>query len=55
VLLRGSAVLRFEDEPQPLALDPGDWIEIAAHRRHRVEETSGSEATLWLAVHWDQP
>ena len=52
LLLQGSARLRFEDEPQPRELKPGDWVEIAPHRRHRVEATSADEATLWLAVHW---
>ena len=37
VLLRGAALLRFEDEPQPRRLAPGDWLDILAHRRHRVE------------------
>ena len=37
VLLRGAALLRFEDEPQPRRLAPGDWLDIRAHRRHRVE------------------
>lgn len=50
VLLSGRAVLRFNGEP-PLALAPGDWVWIAAHRRHRVEWTSPAEASVWLALH----
>ena len=50
VLLRGSAVLRFEDLERPVELIPGDWLEIAAHRRHRVESTNTVEPTVWLAV-----
>src|SRR5690348_10404569 len=50
VLLAGGARLRFEDEPQPRSLGPGDWIEIAAHRRHRVEWTDPAIPTVWLAV-----
>ena len=40
VLLSGSAVLRFEDLERPVELIPGDWLEIAAHRRHRANTTT---------------
>jgi cupin 2 domain-containing protein len=50
VVLRGAAHLRFEDEPAPRALHPGDWIDIPAHRRHRVEWTAPGEPTVWLAL-----
>jgi cupin 2 domain-containing protein len=52
-LLRGEASLRFEDEPAPRTLRPGDWLFIEAHRRHRVERTAAREPTVWLAVHLD--
>lgn len=52
VLLSGSAWLRFEDEPAPRALSPGDVVEIPAHRRHRVERTDPREPTVWLALHY---
>lgn len=48
LLLQGRAELRFEDELLPLA--PGDYVNIPAHRRHRVESTSAEEQTVWLAV-----
>lgn len=50
VLLKGSARLRFEGEGQVLELAPGDWVEIPAHARHRVEWTDPEQETLWLAV-----
>lgn len=50
LLLAGAASLRFEDETQARALGPGDWLEIAAHRRHRVEWTDPAKPTIWLAV-----
>lgn len=53
-LLKGSATLRFENEPEPMELQPGDWIEIPAHCRHRVEATSAKVTTVWLAIHWDK-
>ena len=52
VLLRGAAVLRFEDESEPPQLAPGDWLDIPAHRRHRVEWTAPAEPTIWLALHY---
>jgi cupin 2 domain-containing protein len=50
VVLAGAARLRFEDESQARALGPGDWVDIAPHRRHRVEWTDPTVATVWLAV-----
>lgn len=52
VVLRGEASLRFEDELRPRTLRPGDFVDIAAHRRHRVEWTHPGEPTVWLAVHY---
>ena len=51
ILLRGSAALRFEGEADLLVMGPGDWVEIPAHRRHRVEWTDPAGATVWLALH----
>jgi cupin 2 domain-containing protein len=51
LLVAGRAKLRFEDEAQPRDLKPGDYVEIAAHRRHRVEATQADPPTIWLAVH----
>ena len=52
VLLAGSAGLRFEDESGVCALKPGDYLQIPAHRRHRVEWTDPREKTVWLALHY---
>ncbi len=52
VVLSGEAHLRFEDEAQPRRLGPGDFVDIPAHRRHRVEWTHPDEPTVWLAVHY---
>ena len=51
VLLAGAARLRFEASDRALDMKPGDWVEIAAHVRHRVEWTQADPATVWLAVH----
>ena len=54
VVLRGRARLRFEDEAAARDLAPGDMLEIAARRRHRVEWTATDQPTVWLAVHYDR-
>jgi cupin 2 domain-containing protein len=51
-LLQGRAALRFEDESEARHLDPGDWVFIPAHRRHRVEWTSREPEAIWLALHF---
>jgi cupin 2 domain-containing protein len=50
LLLAGAARLRFADEPEPRLLGPGDWVEIAPHRRHRIDWTDPAQPTVWLAV-----
>ena len=50
LLLAGAARLRFEDEAGSRLLCPGDHLNIAAHRRHRVEWTDPATPTVWLAV-----
>jgi cupin 2 domain-containing protein len=51
VLLAGAARLRFEDGDVTLDMKAGDWVEIPAHVRHRVESTQADPPTVWLAVH----
>jgi cupin 2 domain-containing protein len=52
VLLQGCAVLQFASDEELTEMVAGDWIEIPARCRHRVEATAGDEDTVWLAVHW---
>ncbi len=52
LLLRGRAGLRLEGIEGIVVLGPGDWLEIPAHRRHRVEWTDEEGETIWLAVHY---
>ena len=51
LLVQGAARLRFEDGAVEML--PGDYVHIAAHRRHRVEWTDGEQPTIWLAVHYN--
>ncbi len=52
VLLKGNAGLSFEGENEMLVMQPGDYVHIPAHRRHRVEWTDTEQATVWLALHY---
>ena len=52
VVLKGRAKLRFEDRSGEVELGPGDWMNIPAHARHRVEWTDEDQDTIWLAVHY---
>ena len=52
VLIKGRAGLKFEGRPDVVVLEPGDWITIKAHERHRVEWTVPDEDTVWLAVYY---
>ncbi len=52
LLVSGRARLGFDDGTPAVELGPGDWLVIAAHRRHRVEWTAPDQVTVWLAVHY---
>jgi cupin 2 domain-containing protein len=54
LLLRGAARLRFADETEARELRPGDFVDIAAHRRHRVDWTDPDQHTVWLAIHYTE-
>jgi cupin 2 domain-containing protein len=50
LVLAGAARLRFADEADSRLLGPCDWLDIAPHRRHRVEWTDPATPTVWLAL-----
>ena len=52
VLLQGEARLRFADEAESRQLKAGDFLNIAAQRRHRIDWTTPDETTVWLAIHY---
>ena len=52
VVIQGEARLRFADESEARHLKAGDYLDIAAHRRHRIDWTTPEQATIWLAVHY---
>jgi cupin 2 domain-containing protein len=53
LVLRGAAKLQFEDGM--MDMKAGDFVNIPAHKRHRVEWTAADEPTIWLAVHYGDP
>ncbi len=48
LVLKGKARIEFEDKV--VELGSGDYINIAAHRKHRVAWTTPDEETIWLAI-----
>ena len=51
LVLAGQAALLIEGEAAPRVLEPGSYVHLPAHCRHRVEWTSTKTPTVWLAVH----
>ena len=51
VVLQGAARLQIAGEPT-IELQVGDFLNIPAHRKHRVEWTTPDQPTIWLAVHY---
>ena len=52
ILLQGKAGLLFAENQRMIELKPGDYLNIPAHCRHRVEYTDMSGETIWLAIHY---
>ena len=48
LLIQGAARLEFEDAY--LELKRGDFVSIAAHKRHRVAWTDPTNETIWLTI-----
>jgi cupin 2 domain-containing protein len=51
LVLKGAARLQFEGDELSIEMRPGDFVNIPAHRKHRVEWTTPDEPTIWLALH----
>ncbi len=51
LLIQGEALLRFADETEPRHLQAGDYLDIAAGRKHRVDWTKPGAHTIWVAIH----
>jgi len=51
LVLSGKGVVEFEDG-RVIDLNPGEYLNIPAHQKHRVKETNLNEPTIWVAVHY---
>ncbi len=49
LLVKGAGELEFEDG-EIIQLGVGDYINIPAHKKHRVSWTDPKEETVWLAI-----
>jgi len=54
ILLNGSAGIAIEGKAGIVVLKPGDYINLPAHLKHRVEWTDPSTETVWLALHYQK-
>jgi cupin 2 domain-containing protein len=52
LVLAGRAKLRLDGEAEARLLVPGDWMDLPAGCRHRVDWTDPQVPTVWLAVHY---
>jgi cupin 2 domain-containing protein len=50
LVLEGAARLEFDDES--IEMQRGDFVDIPAHKRHRVAWTTPNEPTIWLTIHY---
>ena len=50
IVLKGAARLQFED--RMAEMKPGDFINIPAFKKHRVEWTTPDDQTVWLGVRY---
>ena len=51
ILLKGSAGLLLEGNDNVVELQPGDYLNIPPHLKHRVEWTDPETETVWIAIH----
>ena len=52
LVVRGTAGLKLENEDDIIVLKTGDYLNISAHLKHRVEWTDAACETIWLAVYY---
>ena len=52
LVVKGNAGLKIEDRDEIVVLRAGDFYNIPAHVRHRVEWTDSDGDTIWLAVYY---
>lgn len=51
MVLSGAAILLFDDGTD-ITLKKGDYINLPAHKKHKVKWTEPEIETIWLAIHY---
>ena len=51
IVLKGEAIISFENGKE-VNLEAGTYINIPAHKRHKVSWTDPKTETIWLAIHY---
>ncbi len=51
IVLKGEAILSFENSDD-VKLSAGDYLNIVAHKKHKVSWTLPNAETIWLAIHY---
>ena len=49
VVLQGAGIIEFESG-DTVRLEAGDYVNLPAHTKHRVNWTDPDQQTIWLAV-----
>jgi cupin 2 domain-containing protein len=53
ILLSGGARLLFANQNEEIELHPGNYLNIPAHRKHRVVWTDPDQPSVWLTIHYE--
>lgn len=51
MVVQGSATIGY-DTGETFELEPGGYLNIPAHQRHKVTRTDLEAETVWLAIHY---
>jgi len=51
MLIKGQAKLQYKHNSSIILLNPGDYLFIPSHTKHRVHWTDPEMETIWLAIH----
>ena len=51
LVVQGEAILLFADESS-VKMKAGDYLNIMAHKKHKVEWTDPNIETIWLTIHY---
>lgn len=59
LVLQGRGALQLDgqladDQPREIVLNPGDFLHLPAHQRHRVAWTDPLHPTVWLTLHFSE-